>query len=508
MVSDEIPGPSPSRSFGVHSLLLLAAIVALIDLAWWGAGGINAPLFWDDGYSIAGARELTAYPLSPSSWGEPLTHHTPLAYLVHALVLASFPGQFVILAHVWQLTLLTGLLGFGYWCCVRRENRLTALTAAGLFAAWPFIPAVSREVLQDMPAAALAFFALGAAWSGRWWSALVLFAAASTMKLTAAGVLPALLWLVWRRAGSRRGAYLLLFATAAALPLIWSVVAVLSGRPTRLHGMVQGGSMVAWLLKLGIIHGTRHLLEIVLYDGHWLVSLAAVVALRSAWKQHSPRAVWDAVKAGRFDLEIGLVGAVLGVFLAVSFLTSPDSLQRYLAPLVFPLAWLVAVLVVRSGSAVAGSLCALGLLYGIVTSHDWVPSLRAYETALARAVPGLSHQSLDTRPAWQVAYVESHQAAARLIERQDVRWSVAAPWPASAELSDPILGYVKTPRSVRRSNAGENPDSADIVWIEASDAAAIPPAWPHRWTTGGRFGVTLVSRLPLQPEVVPVSTSK
>lgn len=448
--------------------LLVAAGAAVASTLWWSLSGIADGLFWDDVNDLLAIHDLLTTPLHWSHWGEELSNHPPTAFVPHLVMLEVFGRSgFAVAAHVFQSVMLLLLLVVFVRLAAREHGRSHALLGVGLVAAWPLVAADAREVSQDMWVAAVGLLALALAHGRRRNAAVAVFAVASLTKLTALGFLPAFLFLLRRRCGAGRSV-LLMAAAIASIPFDWVVLSRIRGGPSRHFTYVKQHGYPAFV-HVEIVNGVRHVLELFLYDGRWVLTLGAAAAAAVGWRRL--RDTWS-------DLDAAMVLAVAGIFIAVTIFGGTDGLERYLVPLAAPLAWVVARMYLAAPARLGVPLAAAAIAVQLVAA--WLPysPVTAIDRHLWAHYIGLS-DGPDATPAGVRDYVRTREhAIAALAGAQNER--VAASWPISTYLSDPAAGFVDRPwRSIEVWKPGRPLRGVSLLMFDVMRPDILKPslAW-------------------------------
>jgi hypothetical protein len=408
-----------------------------------------------------------------------------------------WPAHFVGLAHVWQLLMLAVLCGAAFYVCQAAAGRATAVLALGLFASWPIVPSAARQIVNDLPVATFGLLALVLWWHGHRRCAVVCYGVACSLKLTAVGFLPAMLWLNHRRPADKPRRVEFLMGALSLLPVLPIIVAVLHGNPSPNIISYQASyrtSATVWgLIKLPVVGAVRHFLELCVYDGRWALLLAILIAIPYWLRVRSSREGAASVDAsGREETKVlvqSLALAAIGV-LFVATVFGAVSLQRYLVPLAMPVAWMVAALLLQSRSSVSALCATAAIVQGVLISNDLVPVLSGYETQIAAKVPGFG-RGIDSKPAWMKEFVETQAEAIRFLEADGRVGQIGADWPALFALTEPAFGYVKAALDVQLWKPGEPTRGLEIVWVDVWKSG-LPPM-EHEWRRefGRRYPVVL-----------------
>ena len=417
--------------------LLLFAVIFVV-LMFLHAPLLRLPYFWDEaGYYVPAARDLyLSGSLIPRS--TPSNAHPPL-------VMAMLAGAW----HLAQFSLLvtrTVMLGFAAFALVglfrlaRFSSNMTVAWAATILTAlYPVFFAQSTLAHVDLPAAAFTFWGVLAYLEDRPRAQVVWFSLAALTKETAilAPLAIAVRELLARILASRRRELVppggrhsgLLAAILPALPLAcWYAyhyvkTGFVLGNPEFLrYNLTATLSPLRILLAFGL-----RLWQVFGYLGFWLLTLAAMLALRR------PALVDSGEPRKRIPIWMQMIFlAVLVAYLAFMSAVGGAVLARYMLP-VTPLIILVLVSTLwrrlRYWRMVVG---AVGVVFvaGLFTNPPY----------------GFSPEdNLAYRE-----YVVLHREASVVLAMQYPQARVLTAWPASDELTRPWLGYVARPFSVVR----------------------------------------------------------
>ncbi len=464
---------------------------------------LNLPYFWDEaGYFVFAALDCFQH-----GWLVPhstlANGHPPLLslYLAGAWRLAGFhPSVTRAAMLVWAAALICG----AYRLARPRLGRAAWIPAL-LLALTPLVFAQATLAQLDLPVAALVVWAL--AEETHLWRCALLLSAACLMKETAVIVPLALLavagvrgWRARRRGQQATWEWLSLLVPVAVLGL-WFVyyhhrTGYWFGNPQYFAYNVAQDARSLPRIGLALL---RRGWQLVGYDGTWLLTLLALLALVRVRRHGAklgapPSAAPPPTARAAMPASWLTVVAAYVIFHAV---VGGAVLARYLLPaLALYYIWLGGMLarLPRAGWWVAG--CA-GFL---VTGWFWNPPYPfPYEDNLA-----------------YVSYVKLHQAAAQQLERQGSAAPIVTAWPATDELTRPALGYVTRPLPVQAledftpaSMAGIHPPVERLylfsrIYQPRRDIARLPlwARWARRYfryTPPADAGVWL-ARFHLRPE--------
>ncbi|MGH9526716.1 MAG: hypothetical protein ACRD2F_08585, partial [Terriglobales bacterium] len=442
----------PSRRGWLWWVAAAVGVYAALLAAHWPL--LHLPYYWDEaGYFVPAALDLFRH-----GWWIPRTTlangHPPL--LMAALALAWRVGGVGIAVSRCTVLIFAAALVLG---TARLAGMLAGRRAAWIAALWlavmPLCFAQATLVQLDLPAAAWAVWALVAWASGRRWIYAALAAAACLTKETAI-LIPLVLgvgalarWLRRRdRIWPALGPHVL-----AALPLIawFACYHAATGYWMGNAGFLAYNLHTALSLpRIGMALALR-IWQLAGYDGMAAITVAALLAL---WLRRHPG-------LGQAHGVPGPAGAASGLGPA------PVDAGRAAQP--------------RWGPRPSIELWAIVAAY--VVFHAWIggavldryllPAIALYIVLLAPAVAGVRHAGLRRAivtavAAWLVAgwlwnppypfpfednlayatFVRLQQQAVRALVARAPALPVLTAWPATNELTDPSLGYLRRPIAV------------------------------------------------------------
>jgi 4-amino-4-deoxy-L-arabinose transferase-like glycosyltransferase len=392
---------------------------------------LRLPYFWDEaGYFVPAARDLLlTHSLIPHSTLPNIHPPLVMAYLAVCWKLAGFVPVVTRLAML--LVAAFALMGV-FRLAEQVANREVAIAATVCTALYPVFFAQSSLAHLDLAAAALTLWGLDAYLRDHRWQTAAWFSLAALAKETAIlAPLALLAWelvcpfvqrkdvLCWFPGRSwQRAAALLIPAAALGLWLAFRYKGT---------GNALGGAEFVRYNLLGtlkplriVIAGAQRVWQVVGYMNLFLLTAAAALAmwfppLREEGGER-PR-ITPALQAPFLVVVVAYVAALSLVGGAV--------LARYMLPVV-PLVIIICVSTVwrRIGKwrTVIAIVC-LGFALGLFVNPPWG---FAPEDNLAYR-----------------DYVLLHQAADQLVSAKYLNARVLTAWPASDELTEPYLGYVK-----------------------------------------------------------------
>jgi hypothetical protein len=442
--------PAPATVFerALAVVVVVVGALAVASTIWWSFTAVGHGLYWDDVNDLGAVHDLITAPLRWSRWGELLSNHPPTAFLPHLVALELFGSAgYAAAAHVLQAAVLVTLIVLCLVLARAERGAIFAAVVAGLALSWPIVASDARESTQDLWIAAAGFGALMFAARGRVRPALAAFALACLIKLTAVGFLPGLVWLLRKNGGRRRDSLLAL--AFASYPVAWVILSAVRGGPSRHFDYISKHGYLAFIKGLGA-NGVRHLLELFVFDGRWVLTAGLAICL--AWFHRTLRQTWR-------PLDTAMALTTVGMYAAVTVFGGTDGLERYLVPLAVPLAWISARVLLSApmpagvaavSAAIAVQLVAAWAPYGGLTALDRrIGTLYAAFTRASDAAPVGVRDYVDTR----------ERVAPRL--GQDQR--LVATWPMSVYLSDPAAGFVKRPADVIDWTYSGSIPSGDLV---------------------------------------------
>jgi 4-amino-4-deoxy-L-arabinose transferase-like glycosyltransferase len=449
---------------------------------------LRLPYFWDEaGYYIPAARDLLAGSLIPHS--TPSNAHPPLVLAWLALSWKIFGFRPMVTRVAMLLLAAFSLLGF-FRLARSVSNTTVAATATLLTAAYPVFFAQSSLAQVDLAAAGLIFWGQDAYLRKRSWAMVVWFSLAALAKETAILVPLALLfwqglslilnkprWFchseppsageepVVRRDAARASTSQFFLLAGPLLPLaLWYAyhyarTGFVFGNPEFFRYNVQGTLhplriFLAALLRLWQAAG---------YMGLYVLTIACALAMRLAPKHDS------AGEKQRIDRAIQLTFLAIAIFYGGALsIIGGAVLARYMLPVV-PLVILVCVSTIWRRLRLWKPVIAVVVLAFIAALFVNPPYGFAPEDNLAYR-----------------DYIGLHQQAETFLLARYPQTRVLTAWPASAELTQPYLGYVSRPMP-----------AAQIVQIEDFTAEHLLSAAEQEDTV--HFEVALVFSTKYQP---------
>jgi Dolichyl-phosphate-mannose-protein mannosyltransferase len=430
------PSPKPKAEFPSSGLMFVLICVGIFLLH---ASLIRLPYFWDEaGYYIPAARDLllkgSLIPLST-----PSNAHPPLVMTYLALwwkMLGSTPA---VTRSAMLLTAAFALLGV-FRIARRAANLEVAIAATICTAVYPVFFAQSTMAHVDLAAAGLTIWGLDSYLGARNRSAAVCFSLSVLAKETA--LLAPLALLAWELVCPWASRFLKppICIRDRSWPVVASLltpVGVLAlwytyhyartgyvfGNPEYFRYNVQATMsplriLLALIMRLWQVFGYLHL---------W------VLTLLMAWAMTRPATCDGDVERPRIALPVQFVfGVVILSYVVALSVIGGAVLARYMLPGV-PLVVILAVSTLRR------RVRAWRWLVGIVCA--------TFVAALFTNPPyGFS-------PEDNLAYrdfIEMHLDAEGFLEARYPKATVLTAWPASGEITQPFLGYVRQPLRVVR----------------------------------------------------------
>ena len=422
------------RRFPANEILILLAVFSTLWLTH--LPFLRLPYYWDEaGYYVPASWDFYhAWALIPTS--TPPSGHTPLVMILVGLAWRVFGCSPL----VTRSTLL--MLAAANVAALNRlgrqvASREAAFWSALLLAISPVFFAQSTLLHLDLAAALFTTLAVLALGSNRHWSFAVAAALAILSKETAVVLLP-IAWLVeWRR---RRG-----IALAEGVALVAPLLPLLAWACYYHHatGFWTGNREYLSYNVYATLSPARFFFSLLrrgyeLFIGgfHWLLTAAALVSIswerkpgrrelgvgsRELGKSPTPFVGWN----GSFALmATGLIAANLFLLSAVGGAILP----RYLLP-VFPLFYLIAAAIALRLPRLAARLLLAAAACGFVAAWFINPPYPfPFEDNVAYA-----------------DFIRLHQQAAHYLESQPGEPRILTAWPATDELTKPLLGYVQRP---------------------------------------------------------------
>jgi 4-amino-4-deoxy-L-arabinose transferase-like glycosyltransferase len=385
---------------------------------------LHLPYFWDEaGYYVPAAWDVYRnWDLVPTSTLP--TGHTPLAMIYLALVWHIFEfSPFVTRAAM--VLIAAGTVTVTYTLARRVADREPAVWAALLLAISPMFFAQSTVVYLDLPAALFTTLAVIALLDERlWWFALMASLAVMT-KETAVVLLPVAWAYCWWRARNGRCATSSDWM-ATLLPLlplaIWTLyyhhkTGFWTGNVEYLQYNLYSTlspARILWSLL-------RRMYEVFVGGFNWVLVVGAVAG------------IWRGKKDSHRDTEaqrriLLLAAGLIAAYLLMLSVVGGAVLPRYLLP-IFPVFFVASVeLTWRLRRAVRRGVCAAAAA-GFIAAWFINPAYPfAYENNLAYA-----------------DFIRLHQEAAKFLASRPAGERILTAWPATDELSRPMLGYVARP---------------------------------------------------------------
>ena len=394
---------------------------------------LRLPYFWDEaGYFVPAARDLLLTgSLIPHSTLPNVHPPLVMAYLALWWKVAGFAPLVTRLAML--LVAAFALLGT-FRLAEQVADRQVAIAATLCTGLYPVFFAQSSLAHLDLAAAALTIWGLHAYIRGRVWTTAAWFCLAALAKETA--ILAPLALLTWEAVCPflKWNAVLCLFSRrswrrAAALLIPVAVLGLwFAYRCWRTGNALGNAEFVRYNLldTLNplriVIAGAQRVWQAAGHMNLFLLTAAAAMAMwfppvEDKWGER-PR-IAPAVQA--------VFAAVLAAYVAALSVVGGAVLARYMLP-VTPLVLIIGVSTlwrrIASWRAVVGIVC-LGFVLGLFVNPPWG---FAPEDNLAYR-----------------DYVVLHQAADQVVSARYGNARVLTAWPASEELTQPYLGYVKRP---------------------------------------------------------------
>jgi 4-amino-4-deoxy-L-arabinose transferase-like glycosyltransferase len=399
---------------------------------------LRLPYFWDEaGYYIPAALDFCHHGLLIPHNTLP-TGHTPLLSVYLGLVWQLL-GFSPFVTRMAMLVLAAGTLAALYVLGRSVTCRETAAWACALLAISPLFFAQSSLAHLDLPvafattAAVLALLRRRLSWFALWMSLAVL------TKETAVVFLPVAWLYAWRirkELNARAAVWLALpIAPLAAWALYYHhATGFWTGNPVylkyNLYSTLKPGRIFLTLL--------RRLYQVFVAGFNWLLVAAAIPGYRAIRKASrageasqgsSSPPVWQSeTREGFLFLSSGLVIA----YVAMLSVVGGAILPRYLLP-IFPCFYLALVLAVEFlPGRVRRGVFALTAACFIASWFINPPYPFPYEDNLAYA-----------------DFIHLHQQAADFLSHEPNDPRILTAWPATGELREPALGYVRKPLRVK-----------------------------------------------------------
>jgi len=424
------PGPGPSA--GVVLALIFPAIFLLH------APLFGLPYFWDEaGYYIPAARDLLLTgSLIPHS--APSNAHPPLvmAYLAAWWKLAG--ASIPVTRSAMLLVSAFSLLGV-FRLARRSANVEVAVAATACTALYPVFFAQSTMALIDLAAAGLVFWGLEACLSGRMTAAALWFSLAVLAKETA--VLAPVALVAWEMVSPWANRWFKALIslrerswTAANLLAPVAVLGVWYAYHYTRTGHVFGNPEFFRYNVQATMSPLRILLVLVMrfwqtfgYMHLWVLTLLMV------WAMTRPPLLDDGAERPRIAVPVQMVfGVVILGFVSALSVVGGAVLARYMLTVV-PLVIILAV----------------STLWRRIRAWRWLVSA----VCLVFGAGLFMNPPYGFSPEDNLAYrdyIVIHQDAESFLEERYSAARVLTAWPASDEISQPYLGYVRRPLRVVR----------------------------------------------------------
>ncbi len=455
--------PRPKAGWSVRILLTHDAVVAALVLglvAAWIIPYLQLPDVLDGLFFIAGAEHIANngfVPIPPAAWdanGHPVLLHELLAlgWLVF--------GQATWVSHVVILPFAFALVWYTYRIASLLYDRRTGALAALFLLFYPLYRAQSTVFMLDLPAAALAMMAVYWVLRRNLLGYLVCGGAMVLTKETAVLLVPAVLVYVWaiNRAHLpwRQLLWLLALHSVPVLVLAgWYLFhysatgwfAFTNAEAVQANALVSAYLPSVLFTRDGAI---ARFFDIAFnYFGKWyLTGILSLLILAYSVSPppietllRGPRSAgWliSAIKAQPvwrvWGPKTNLVLLGFPILLQLAFCAAGYDIQRYMMlqyGLFFILAARATVGFFGQPSRVAAFTLVVLAVFAIGTVRPWFGYSVASPSNLL-----------------YTDYVAAHQAAAKFIEQEYPDRTVLADWPAYAELSMPVQGYVSRPMRV------------------------------------------------------------
>ncbi len=467
--------------FALFAAVLIASHIPLLQL----------PYFWDEaGYYVPAARDLLAGSLIPHS--TPSNAHPPLVLAWIALSWKIF-GLSPMVTRVAML-LLAAFSLLGFFRLARTVSNATIAAAASLVTtAYPVFFAQSSLAQVDLPAAGLIFWGLESYLRRKRWAMVVWFSLAALAKETA--ILIPLALLFWQGLSSilnkpqwfghsepasageepvvcrdvaKASTSQLLSLAMPLLPLaLWYAhhyarTGFVFGNPEFFRYNVQGTLVPLRILLAALLR----IWQAVGYMNLCVLTIACILAMWHAPKQDS------AGEKQRIDPAIQLTFLAIAIFYGGALAVIGGAvLARYMLPVV-PLVILVCVSTIWRRLRPWKAVIAIVVLAFIAALFVNPPYGFAPEDNLAYR-----------------DYIRLHQQGETFLLARYPKACVLTAWPASGELTQPYLGYVRHPIPL-----------AQVVQIEDFTAEHLLSATVEaRPEPRSRFDVALVFSTKYQP---------
>ena len=451
---------------------------------------LRLPYFWDEtGYYIPAALDFYHHWLLIPHDTLP-TGHTPLLSVYLGLVWRLL-GFSPLATRVAMLVLATGTVATLFELGRVVTRRETAAWACVLLALSPVFFAQSSLAHLDLPAALTTTAAVLALLRRRLaWFALLLSLAVLT-KETAVVFLPVVWIYAWRirkELNPSAAVWLALpFAPLAAWALYYHHASGFwTGNPTylkyNLYSTLEPARIFITLL--------RRLYQVFVAGFNWLLVVAAILGYRAVKKASKAGAtsesfislpIWQPrVQKDFFFLTAGLTLA----YVAMLSLVGGAVLSRYLLP-IFPCFYLALLLFADCLPRRAmRSVLALTAACFIASWFINPPYPFPYEDNLAYG-----------------DFIRLHQQAADFLSRRPNAPRILTAWPATDELSDPELGYVKKPLRVAHLEGFTAQDFSKVSANSFDLLYLYSRKWnpPDNWLRRFRWAEKLLEYVPAVP---------
>lgn len=435
---------------------VLAAFAAVFaGLALLHLSVLRLPYFWDEaGYYVPAALDFALHGRLIPRLTQPVGH-TPLVSIYLAAVWRLF--TFTPLVTRTAMIAIAAATAVTTYALGRRvAGREAALWSALLLALSPLFFAQSSLVFVDLAAAWLTALAILFILERRLIWFMLAAALAVLSKETAVLMLP-VVWIfaAWRRKEARPAAWAALVAPVIPL-LVWSLYYHhATGYWTGNAGYLEY-NLYSTLTPLHICRSLMARLAEIFFQGfNWLLAGAALAG--AAWGVRGFRRVLTESNPGSGRGEwadfVFLTAGLMIAYVGMLSLVGGAVLPRYMLP-VFPMFFILAVHEIWSlPTAPARILCTV-IAAGFVAAWFINPPYPfPYEDNLAYA-----------------DYVRLHQQAATYLESLPGHPMILTAWPATDELRQPFLGYVRHPLRVAaldgfRPEAFRDPPSFQILYL-------------------------------------------
>jgi len=407
---------------------------------------LRLPYFWDEaGYYVPAALDFYLHDRLIPRLTQPVGH-TPLVSIYLAAIWRLF-GFTPLVTRAAMLAVAAAAVVTTYALSRRVASREASLWSALLLTLSPLFFAQSSLVFVDLAAAW--FTALAMLFILDYRPAWFMLAAALAVlsKETAVVMLP----VVWTFAVWRRHERRLIVWAALAAPVIPLLVWALyyhhaTGYWTGNAGYLQY-NLYSTLTPLHICRSLLARLAEVCFQGfNWLLAGAALVGI--AWRARRTRlgGAESSRQAGRSEMAdfVFLTAGLMLAYVAMLSLVGGAILPRYMLP-VFPLFFILAVRAIWNLPAAPARILCLVLAAAFVGAWFINPPYPfPYEDNLAYA-----------------DFVRLHQQAAAYLESLPGDPMILTAWPATDELRQPFLGYVRHPLRVVAVRGFKSADLSD-----------------------------------------------